>query len=93
MLAKNQVKKRSKTSKKRTTKRRGVSLRIPPEVLRELDSMAAEVGMSRNALIVLMLTQSAAMHQAESDNPGLFSATEQLIDGALRRAWGKRGDK
>lgn len=76
----------------RRRKRSDVLLRLPVELLEKLDEMAAEVGMSRNALASLMLRQGIEFARTADANPGLFAPTEQLINAALRRAFAEGGD-
>lgn len=85
--------KRKKTKRGTVVKRRMVTLRMPTRTIDEMDLMSREVGMSRNALITLLLNQSAAMHRADREQPELFADTEALIEGALRRAFEKGADK
>lgn len=81
-----------KKTKKRTRKgpqpirRERLVLRVPVGVIPALDSMAGQVGMSRNMLAALVLSQAAAMHRASEQDPGLFSPLEQSIDAAFAQA-------
>jgi hypothetical protein len=69
--------------------RQAFVLRLPADVNKGLTAMAAEAGISKNALVVLMLRQAVAWHKAEAENPGLFEPTHQMVERLISRAVGE----
>lgn len=77
---------------KKKTKKKGVArgsftLRLPGDLLRELDQEAAEVGLSRNQLIERLIVHAMIGWRAakKSDAAGLFEGLARDLEGIVEQ--------